>query len=47
VAYEEKGDGKSSTVVIYYHGMGITPRPSKVLLEKGAHIVAPTIPVII
>jgi hypothetical protein len=45
LAYSDAGNASSSTLVIYLHGMftvGDAKRPPPVMLEKGAHFVAPT-----
>src|SRR5882762_7128397 len=47
LAYAEAGETSSSTVVIYLHGaftVGEAKRPPPVILEKGIHYVAPTLP---
>jgi pimeloyl-ACP methyl ester carboxylesterase len=47
LAYSEAGNASSSTVVIYLHGaftVGDAKRPSPIILEKGVHFVAPTLP---
>lgn len=47
LAYSDAGNASSSTLVIYLHGMftvGDAKRPPPVMLEKGAHFVAPTLP---
>src|SRR5215471_17278825 len=47
LAYEENGNPKSPIVFLFFHGVfsvGSATRPSKVVLEKGVHIVSPTLP---
>jgi hypothetical protein len=47
LAYAEAGNVASTTLVIFFHGafsVGNAKRPSAVLLEKGVHFVAPTLP---
>jgi pimeloyl-ACP methyl ester carboxylesterase len=47
LAYAEAGNASSSTVVLYLHGaftVGDAKRLSPVILEKGVHFVAPTLP---
>ncbi|KAH7916320.1 Alpha/Beta hydrolase protein [Hygrophoropsis aurantiaca] len=47
LAYEEAGTTSSKIVVLYLHGaftVGEASQPSSVLLRKGVHYVAPTLP---
>jgi len=47
LAYAEAGNSSSSTVVIYLHGaftVGVAERPPTVIVERGVHYVAPTLP---
>ena len=47
LAYAEAGDAKNSTLVILFHGafgIGDVRQKSSVLLDKGVHFVAPTLP---
>ena len=47
LAYEHAGDFTSSTVVIFFSGtlsVGDASRPNPVLISKGVHFIAPTLP---
>jgi pimeloyl-ACP methyl ester carboxylesterase len=47
LAYAEAGNLTSSTIFIFFHGVasvGDARRPSPVLVDKGIHLVAPTLP---
>lgn len=47
MAYANAGDTSSSTAVLFFHGFfsaGDASRPSPVIIEKGVHFVAPTLP---
>lgn len=47
LSYAEAGNPTSSTLIIFLHGafsIGDARRPSSVLLDRGVHFVAPTLP---
>jgi len=47
LAYADSGNSSSTTLFLFFHGafgVGETKRTSPVLIEKGVHFVAPTLP---